>query len=141
LATMIYVFCIEYSPGLGPVPPAYSAEVFPISHREVGMSFAVSTANSWATVLSLTFPHLLSALGPKAVFSLYASLNVLAFALVFFLVPETKMKTLEELDGVFSVSSRRFVLYQTREYIPWWINRYIKRQKHAELKPLRDGHS
>jgi sugar porter (SP) family MFS transporter len=136
LAAMIYLFCAEYSPGMGPVPAAYSAEVFPISHREVGMSFAVSVANIGASVLSLTFPSILAALRPRGAFSLYAILNILAFVLVFAFVPETKMKSLDELDEVFSVSSRLFVKYHTMEYLPWWIRRYVLRQKRAVLSPL-----
>lgn len=38
----IYSFCIVYSLGAGPIPFTYSAEVFPLSHREVGMSWAVA---------------------------------------------------------------------------------------------------
>jgi sugar porter (SP) family MFS transporter len=134
LATMIYLFCAEYSPGMGPVPMTYSAEVFPISHREVGMSFAVFTTNLWASVLSLTFPQLLSAMGPQGAFTLYASFNVLAFFLVLLFVPETKMKTLDELDEVFSVSSRRFARYQVVEYMPWCVNRYLWR-RNMQLSP------
>ena len=63
LAGCVYVFCALYSPGMGPVPCAYSAEVYPLSVREVGMASAVSTAALWATVLSLTFPVLLETLG------------------------------------------------------------------------------
>jgi sugar porter (SP) family MFS transporter len=136
LAFTIYLFCAEYSPGMGPVPVAYSAEIFPISHREVGMSFAVSVANSWASLLSLTFPSILSALRPRGAFSLYAFLNIVAFVLVFLFVPETKMRTLDELDEVFAVSSRRFAKHQTSEYLPWWTKRYILRRKQAELRPL-----
>ena len=33
---------------LGPVPYTYSAEVFPLSHREVGMGWAVATCLFWA---------------------------------------------------------------------------------------------
>lgn len=40
IAFFIYVFAAFYSPGEGPVPFTYSAEVFPLSHREVGMGFA-----------------------------------------------------------------------------------------------------
>jgi sugar porter (SP) family MFS transporter len=136
LAVMIYLFCAEYSPGMGPVPVAYSAEIFPILHRDVGMSFAVSVANIWASVLSLTFPTILLALKPRGTFSLYAVLNVLAFVLVFLFVPETKMKTLDELDEVFSVPSRRFVTHQTLEYLPRWILQYLSRQKEADLRDL-----
>lgn len=102
IASLIYLFCILYSPGMGPVPNLYSAEIFPLSHREVGMSFAVSTANVWASILSLTFPYLLAVLGgARGAFGLYAGLNVLAWGLVFCFVRETKRCTLEEVEGVF----------------------------------------
>ena len=65
IAFFIYLFDIFYSPGEGPVPFTYSAEVFPLSHREVGMSWAVATNNFWAAVLSLTFPDMLNALKPQ----------------------------------------------------------------------------
>ncbi|KAL5382310.1 hypothetical protein DPSP01_006707 [Paraphaeosphaeria sporulosa] len=136
LATMIYLFCAEYSPGMGPVPAAYTAEVFPLSHREIGVSSAVAVTNIWAAALSLTFPALLSTLGSQGAFVLYALLNLIALGLVFFFVPETRLKTLEELDEVFSIPTRRFVAYQVTEYLPWWVRRYVLRRKKVELKPL-----
>lgn len=136
LATMIYFFCALYSPGMGPVPCAYSAEVFPLSHREIGTASTVAVANIFATILSVTFPGLLSALGSQGSFLLYAALNILAWALVFLFMPETKRRTLEELDHVFSASTRQFVNYQVMEYAPWWTRRYLLRQRNAELKSL-----
>jgi sugar porter (SP) family MFS transporter len=125
LAATIYLFCAEYSPGMGPVPNPYAAEVFPLSHREIGMSFAVSVANVWASVLSLTFPSILTLLRPQGAFTLYACLNVLAFVLVFLFVPETRMKTLDELDDVFSVPTRVFVRQHTMACMPRWIRRHV----------------
>ncbi|KEF62636.1 uncharacterized protein A1O9_00609 [Exophiala aquamarina CBS 119918] len=136
LAALIYLFCALYSPGMGPVPSTYSAEVFPLSHRVVGMSFAVATANFWATIVSLTFPRLLTALKADGAFALYAVLNILAVTLVFLFVPETRLKTLDELDDVFSVSTRRFVKYQVTECIPFVVSRYLLRDREADLKPL-----
>ncbi len=136
LATLIYLFCALYSPGMGPVPNTYSAEVFPLSHREVGMSFAVATANFWAAVLSLTFPRILTALRSQGAFALYAGLNVVALALIFLLLPETKRLTLDELDAVFSIPTRTFVKYQITEYLPWFVKRYGLRKKEADLRPL-----
>ncbi|KAK3215978.1 hypothetical protein GRF29_8g1765939 [Pseudopithomyces chartarum] len=138
LASMIYLFCAEYSPGMGPVPAAYTAEVFPLSHREIGVSSAVAMTNIWASALSLTFPALLSTLGSQESFMLYAVLNVVALVLVFLFVPETRLKTLEELDQVFMVPTRRFVVYQVTEYLPWWFERYVLQRNKAELKPV-DG--
>jgi sugar porter (SP) family MFS transporter len=63
VAMFIYVFAMFYSPGEGPVPFAYSAEVFPLSHREVGMGWAVATCLFWACVLTMFLPLMLLAMG------------------------------------------------------------------------------
>lgn len=63
MAFFIYVFGAFYSPGEGPVPFTYSAEVFPLSHREVGMGWAVATNLFWAAVLGITLPRMLDAMG------------------------------------------------------------------------------
>ncbi|PIA93360.1 Arabinose-proton symporter [Cercospora beticola] len=115
--SMIYLFCLLYSPGMGPAPTAYSAEVFPLSHRELASSSAVAVTNFFAAVLSLTFPYLLAKLGTAGSFLLYAVLNVVAWVLVFLLVPETKKQSLEGLDEVFSVPTRRFAKYQIKRYL------------------------
>jgi len=72
IALFVFLFAAFYSPGEGPVPFTYSAEVFPLSHREVGMAFAVATNLFWAAVLSLTFPRLLAAFNPTGAFGFYA---------------------------------------------------------------------
>ena len=136
VAFFIYVFCAFYSPGEGPVPFTYSAEVFPLSHREIGMSWAVATNNFWATVVSLTFPRQLRAFGVTGAFGFYAAMNALAFFMIFLWLPETKQRTLEELDYVFGVSTRRHMSYQLRTALPWWFKRYILRNKSAVCEDL-----
>lgn len=107
----------------------YSAEVFPLSHREIGMSWAVATNNFWASILSLTFPRMLLAMTATGAFCFYAGLNLIALFLIFCFVPETKQKSLEELDYVFSVGNRRHMGYQVKEVLPWWFKRYLFRKK------------
>jgi len=119
LASMIYLFCIFYSPGMGPVPAAYSAEVFPLSHREVGTSSAVSATNVWAAALSASFPWLVSVAGEGRVFGLYAVLNGVAWVLVWCFVRETRMMTLEELDQVFEVGVGDFVRGEADKTVHW----------------------
>ena len=72
IAFFIFLFAAFYSPGEGPVPFTYSAEVFPLSHREVGMAWAVATCLFWAAVLGLTWPRILSAFTPTGAFGFYA---------------------------------------------------------------------
>ncbi|EXJ94954.1 hypothetical protein A1O1_00072 [Capronia coronata CBS 617.96] len=136
IAFFIFLFAAFYSPGEGPVPFTYSAEVFPLSHREVGMGWAVATCLFWAAVLSITFPRMLAALTPTGAFGFYAAMNVCAFFMIFFFVPETKQRTLEELDYIFAVPMRRFWKYQTGTWLPWFIQRYVFWRKSATLKPL-----
>ena len=95
VAFMVYIYDAFYSCGEGPLPFTYSAEVFPLSHREVGMSVAVVINNLFATVVSLTFPAQLLAFGISGAFGFYAAMNFLAFLLIFFFMPETKQRTLE----------------------------------------------
>lgn len=121
----IYIYDAFYSPGEGPVPFTYSAEVFPLTHREVGMAWAVATNNFWATVVSITFPRQLKALGVQGAFGFYAAMNIIALVMIFLFLPETKQRTLEELDYVFAVTTRRHAGYQLFTVLPWWIRRYI----------------
>lgn len=136
IAFFIFLFAAFYSPGEGPVPFTYSAEVFPLSHREVGMAWAVATCLFWAAVLSITFPRLLLAFTPLGAFCFYAGLNVTALVMIFFWVPETKQRTLEELDYVFAVPTRKHMSYQLTKALPYFIKRHVMRNKSATLEPL-----
>lgn len=136
VALFVYLFAAFYSPGEGPVPFTYSAEVFPLSHREVGMAWAVATNLFWAAVLGITFPLMLDRLGVFGSFGFYAFLNVLALVLIFLFVPETKQRTLEELDYIFAVPTRVFMRYQTTKTLPWWCKRWILFRKNIPLEPL-----
>ncbi|KAI9815444.1 MAG: hypothetical protein M1827_002578 [Pycnora praestabilis] len=136
VAFFIYLFGVFYSPGEGPVPFTYSAEAFPLSHREIGMSFAVATNLFWAAVLGLTFPSMRVAMGPTGTFGFYAGLNMIAFIMIFLFVPETREKSLEDLDGVFAVPVRKFAGYQVNTAIPYWYKRYMRSDKDAKRKEL-----
>ena len=136
IAFFIFLFAAFYSPGEGPVPFTYSAEVFPLSHREVGMAWAVATCLFWAAVLSISFPRILRAFHPVGAFCFYSALNVTAFVLIFLFVPETKQRTLEELDYVFAVPTRKHAWYQLSKALPWWFKRWVLFNKNAKLEPL-----
>ncbi|PVH68644.1 hypothetical protein DL98DRAFT_506666 [Cadophora sp. DSE1049] len=129
IAFFVFVFVAFYAPGEGPCAFVYSAEVFPLSHREIGMSWAVATNNFWAAVLGLTFPRLLRAFTPQGAFGFYAGLNAIALVAIFLWMPETKQRTLEELDSVFGVPTRTHMQYQVKEVLPWWFKRYVMRSQ------------
>ncbi|KAJ3948771.1 hypothetical protein N0V92_012998 [Colletotrichum tropicale] len=111
-------------------------EVYPLSHREMGMGFAVATCLFWAAILGMTFPFILKRLGVVGAFGLYAGFNVVAFFMILFWVPETKQRTLEELDWVFALPTSRFARYQVQKAIPYFIRRWVFFDRKATLEPL-----
>ncbi|KIW06376.1 uncharacterized protein PV09_02831 [Verruconis gallopava] len=131
IALGIYLFGIVYSPGEGPVPFTYSAEAYPLYVRDLGMSLATATTWFFNALLSITWPSLLAAFKPQGAFGWYAGWNVIGWWLVLLFMPETKGKTLEELDQVFSVPTHLHAAYGLRQ-IPYFIGRYIFRRP---LKP------
>ncbi|KIO03605.1 hypothetical protein M404DRAFT_26914 [Pisolithus tinctorius Marx 270] len=124
VAIGIYLFAITYSPGEGPVPFTYSAEVFPLYIRDIGMSFATATTWFWNFVLSITWPSLVLAFKPQGAFGWYAAWCMILWFLILLFVRETKGRTLEELDQVFSVPARVHAAYGLRQ-IPYGIKKFI----------------
>ena len=56
--------------------------------------------------------------------------------MIFLFMPETKQRTLEELDYIFAVPLSKFINYQTKTWLPWWFQRYVLRKKDVKLAPL-----
>ena len=65
-----------------------------------------------------------------------SGLNVAALIMIFFFVPETKQRTLEELDYVFAVPTRTHMRYQLTKSLPYFIKRWVFLRKDAKLQPL-----
>ncbi|KAB8266083.1 hypothetical protein BDV32DRAFT_896 [Aspergillus pseudonomiae] len=127
IALGLYFFGIVYSVGEGPVPFTYSAEAYPLYIRSYGMALATATTWLFNFTLAVTWPSLRSAFTPQGAFSWYAGWNIVGWWLILLLMPETKGKTLEELDQVFSVSTTFHAAYGLRQ-IPYFFQRYILRQ-------------
>ncbi|KAI5856005.1 hypothetical protein BZA05DRAFT_442672 [Tricharina praecox] len=124
VALGIYLFAMVYSPGEGPVPFTYSAEAYPLYIRDIGMSLATATTWGFNFILAVTWFALEKAFTTQGAFAWYAGWNIVGFFGVLFLLPETKGKTLEELDQVFSVPTRVHARYGARQ-IPYFFKRYV----------------
>ncbi len=62
-------------------------------------------------------------------------MNVLALIMIFLFVPETKQRTLEELDYVFAVPTRTHSTFQVTKALPYWFKKYVFRRE-IVLEPL-----
>jgi MFS transporter, SP family, arabinose:H+ symporter len=83
---------------MGPVPWVVISEIFPNKVR--GRAASVATSALWAgtLVVTLTFLSLIHVLGVAGTFSMYAVLCVTSFVFIWTKVPETKGKTLEQIQ-------------------------------------------
>ncbi|KAF4265820.1 hypothetical protein KXV68_003707 [Aspergillus fumigatus] len=131
VALGLYLFGVVYSVGEGPVPFTYSAEAYPLYVRSYGMALATATTWLFNFLLAITWPSLHDSFKDQGAFCWYAAWNLIGFVLVLLFMPETKGKTLEELDQVFSVPTRFHAAYGLRQ-IPYFFKRYILRQ---QVKP------
>jgi MFS family permease len=96
--TSLMLYVAAFAVSLGPIFWLIISEIYPLRIRGLAMSFA--TAISWVSnlVVSFTFPILLSQLGPSQTFALYAGITLFAFIFSFYLVPETKGLSLEQIE-------------------------------------------
>ena len=87
-----------FAVGLGPGVWVYIAEIFPTRIR--GRATSLATSALWAACLAVTFTFLsiVETLGSSGAFFLYAALSFITFVFVYFWVPETHGKSLEELQ-------------------------------------------
>ncbi|KAM1001588.1 hypothetical protein TB2_007951 [Malus domestica] len=96
--TGILVYIGSFAIGMGAVPWVIMSEIFPINIK--GQAGSVATLVNWfgAWLCSYTFNYLMS-WSSYGTFVLYAAINALAIAFVVSMVPETKGKTLEQIQG------------------------------------------
>ncbi|XP_057296940.1 proton myo-inositol cotransporter-like [Hydractinia symbiolongicarpus] len=101
VTAMIFYLAI-FAPGLGPMPWAINAEIYPLWARSFGTS--ASTATNWFCnlLVSLTFLNIMDWLTRPGAFFLYACITLLGFIFLAVFLPETKGKKLEEVEELFS---------------------------------------
>lgn len=94
----ILAYIAFFAISLGPLTFVVVAEIFPTHVRGRAMSVAIFFL--WVAVfaVSQTFPMLQSSVGPATTFWIYMTMSVVAFFFVWRLVPETKEKSLEEIE-------------------------------------------
>ena len=83
---------------IGPVTWVMISELFPNRIRGIATSIAVLTLWMANFALALTFPSLNTYLGPAKTFWIYAGICFAGSLFIIFYVPETKQKTLEQIE-------------------------------------------
>jgi SP family arabinose:H+ symporter-like MFS transporter len=104
LLTCVGLFIAAFAMAMGPVGWLFCSEIFPNKLRGRAMSIAALTVWASCYVVAKTFPMLNDnpAIGPAKTFWAYAGVSLLSFVFVLALVPETKGRTLEQIEKMWS---------------------------------------
>lgn len=96
----LVVFIASFAFSLGPVVWTVINEIFP--NRVRGRAVAVATAVNWgsAWLVSQFFLTLIDSIGNSATFYLFGAFSVIAYLWIWKTVPETKGRTLEEIQEI-----------------------------------------
>ena len=95
------LYLAAFGQGMGPMPWAINAEIYPLWARGTGT--ACSTATNWFfnLLVSITFLNVINLVSRAGAFLVYASFSAIGWIFLFLLLPETKGKTLEDIEDLF----------------------------------------
>merc|ERR1712013_727348 len=97
----LMTYLVSFQSGLGPIPWIVNSEIYPLWFRSVGVS--LSTGFNWALNIMVSYTFLLLVrVMDFGTYYFYAGWSALAIVWFFIVLPETKGKSLEEMEQLFS---------------------------------------
>ncbi len=100
-AILIYCFMASFAVGPGVCVWLALSELMPTRIRSNGMSIALFINHAISTTIAATFLPTVGQYGYSTMFFIFAGCTVVYFVTAFFFLPETKGKTLEEIEAHF----------------------------------------
>lgn len=107
-SVMVYIACFAFS--LGPVTWIMVSEILPLRIRGLAMSICTVSNFFFNFIIVLSFPVLLQHIGEAHTFWIYAGICFISLFFFHFYVPETKGRSLEEIERNWQqgISARNF---------------------------------
>lgn len=105
LLLLVIMAISVYAMSLAPVTWVILSEIFP--NRIRGLAMSVATLSLWAAsfILTYTFPLFNKVLNASGTFWLYGFISVLGFLFIYKMLPETKGKSLEQIEKEFGLEA------------------------------------
>ncbi|EFM10643.1 sugar transporter [Paenibacillus curdlanolyticus YK9] len=104
---LLLVYVAAFAVSLGPVVWVLLAEIFP--NRVRGIAIAIASMALWVAdyVVSQSFPPLLDSAGPAVTYWIFGALSLVTVIFTWKFIPETKGKSLEDMEDVWNEMSRK----------------------------------
>lgn len=102
--TGIMLFIVAFHYSLGPILWVLFSEIFPTSIRGVAIPVFAFISSMMSYFVQQFFPWLLNNIGAADVFLFYAISGIVGFVFLYKLLPETKHKSIEEIETEFATA-------------------------------------
>ncbi|CAK1546781.1 unnamed protein product [Leptosia nina] len=114
-ALLINVQYFTVAVAMVPLPNIISGEVFPLEYRSIAGTISLSAGGIFTFIVLKTFPELIDSLGLHGTYFLYAVILSLNLIGVWILLPETKDKTLQQIEDEFRGKALRLDEIEARQ--------------------------
>ncbi len=98
ISILVFIACFAFS--MGPVMWVLFSEIFPNRLRGLAISVVGAFGGIISTIVMLVFPVELEQLGAATTFFIFAALGLASVIFIISIIPETKKKSLEELEKI-----------------------------------------
>lgn len=99
LLIAVLAFLASFAFSIGPLKFVVAAEIFPANIRSRAMALSIMTMWIADTIVGQLTPVMLRQLGTAATFWIFAFFCLVAFVTVYILLPETKGRSLEDIEN------------------------------------------
>lgn len=100
-ALLINLQFFTVATGMLPLPNVIGGEVFPLEYRSIGGSISLATTSLCFFAVLKTFPGMVASVGITGTYIIYAGLLTYCLVVILALLPETKGKTLQQIEEEF----------------------------------------
>ncbi|CAH0403614.1 unnamed protein product [Chilo suppressalis] len=87
--------------GMVPLPNVIAGEVFPLEYKSIGGMISIWSAAGFMFLCLKTLPGLIESIGLHGTYVMYAAILFYNLVVIWFLLPETKGRTLQEIEDEF----------------------------------------
>ncbi|KAE7999903.1 hypothetical protein FH972_004287 [Carpinus fangiana] len=106
----VYTFVAFFSMGIGPIAWVYLSEIFPLRVRALGVGIGVAVNRLMNAAVSFSFISIYKAITMGGAAFMFCGLGILSMVFFYFFLPETKGKTLEEIELLFGKKDKEVAI-------------------------------
>lgn len=99
--TLIGLYMFSLTVGISSITFAISGEIFPLEYRGLGGGLGILGLSLNFFIAVKCFPMLIKAIGLSLTYCLYAGIVTSCLSVIWFMLPETKDRTLQEIEDTF----------------------------------------